>query len=60
MLVLRLLISRFFTETQAQDLTEYSLVIAAMAFAAVAGMQSLSSGISATFTTVSSDLGTSL
>jgi pilus assembly protein Flp/PilA len=51
---------RLFRETDGQDLVEYSLVIALMAFGAVAGMHSLSTGISDSFSTISSDLSTSL
>ena len=60
MVALRHLIYRFWGETEGQDLVEYSLVIALMAFGCVAGMQSLSSGISDSFRTISSDLSTSL
>jgi len=39
-----------------QDLVEYALVVALIAFGATAGMQSLASGISTAFTNVSSTL----
>jgi pilus assembly protein Flp/PilA len=45
---------------EGQDLVEYALVVALMAFGCVAGMQSLASGINIAFNTVSSDLGASL
>ena len=60
MLAMRRLLLRFLRETGGQDLVEYSLVVALLAFGCVAGMQSLSSGISTSFSTMSSDLSTSL
>ncbi len=43
-----------------QDLVEYALVVAIIAFGAVIGMKSLSSEIKTAFNTISSDLGSSL
>jgi pilus assembly protein Flp/PilA len=43
-----------------QDLVEYALVVALIAFGATAGMGSLASGINTAFTQVSSNLGTSI
>ena len=60
MFALQRLLFRFFNETDGQDLVEYSLVIALLAFGSVAGMQSLSSGLSDAFRTISTDLSTSL
>jgi pilus assembly protein Flp/PilA len=58
---------RIFVELQnlrddesAQDLVEYALIVAVMAFGTVAGMRSLASGVSVAFNGVSSTLGTSL
>ncbi len=45
---------------EGQDLVEYALVVALLAFGCVAGMQSLASGINITFNSVSSDLAVSL
>jgi pilus assembly protein Flp/PilA len=45
---------------EAQDLVEYSLVIALLAFASVAGMHSLASGISVAFDNVSSGLASAV
>jgi pilus assembly protein Flp/PilA len=39
-----------------QDLVEYALVVALIAFGATAGMQSLATGINLAFSDVSSDL----
>ena len=39
-----------------QDLVEYALVVALIAFGATAGMQGLASGINSAFSDVSSDL----
>lgn len=54
------LLSKFFRDTDAQDLVEYSLVVSLLAFGCLAGMQSLASGISIAFHNVSSGLATSL
>ena len=45
---------------EGQDLVEYALVVALIAFGAVAGMRVLSSEINTAFMTISSDLGSSL
>jgi pilus assembly protein Flp/PilA len=45
---------------EGQDLVEYALVVALMAFGCVAAMQSLASGINLAFNSVSSDIGASL
>ena len=43
-----------------QDLVEYALVVALIAFGATAGMGALASGINTAFTQVSSNLGTAI
>jgi len=43
-----------------QDLVEYALVVAIIAFGAVTAMKGLSTEIKTAFSTISSDLGTSL
>ena len=43
-----------------QDLVEYALVVALIAFGAVTAMQGLSSEINTAFMTISSDLASSL
>ena len=43
-----------------QDLVEYALVVALIAFGSTAGMSSLANGINSAFATISSDLATSL
>ncbi len=60
MFALKQLLLTLLRETDGQDLVEYSLVVALMAFGCAAGMQSLASGISAAFHNVSSGLATSL
>jgi pilus assembly protein Flp/PilA len=45
---------------EAQDLVEYALVVALIAFGATTAMKSLSTEIKTAFSTISSDLGTSL
>jgi pilus assembly protein Flp/PilA len=48
------------TREQGQDLVEYALVVAIIAFGAVTAMKGLSTEIKTAFSTISSDLGTSL
>jgi pilus assembly protein Flp/PilA len=43
-----------------QDMVEYALVVALIAFGAVTGMQHLSSGINKAFSTISSTLTTDI
>ena len=45
---------------EGQDLVEYALVVALVAFGAVAGMKTLASEINTAFNTISSDLASSL
>jgi Flp pilus assembly pilin Flp len=45
---------------EAQNLVEYSLMIAVLAFGSVAGMHSLASGVTIAFDNVSTDLATVL
>ena len=45
---------------EGQDLIEYALVIALIAFAAVVGMQGLATGINTAFTNISTKLGASI
>lgn len=51
---------RFLERNQGQDLVEYALVVALIAFGAVAAMKSLSTEIRIAFNVISSDLGKSL
>jgi pilus assembly protein Flp/PilA len=53
-------IKNFFVREEAQDLVEYALVVALIAFGAVTAMKGLSSEIKTAFSTISSDLGSSL
>ncbi len=43
---------------EGQDLVEYALVVALIAFGATAGMKALASGLNTAFSNVSSTLGT--
>jgi Flp pilus assembly pilin Flp len=43
---------------EGQDLVEYGLTVAMIAFGATAGMQSLANGLSTAFSSISSTLGT--
>ncbi len=45
------------TREEGQDLVEYALVVALIAFGATAGMQSLASGLNTAFGQVSTTLG---
>ena len=45
---------------EGQDLVEYALVVALIAFGATAGMGALATGINTAFSNVSSKLGTSI
>lgn len=45
---------------EGQDLVEYALVVALIAFGAVAAMQGLATEINTAFNVISSDLGTAL
>lgn len=60
--VLRILVGleRIRDNEAAQETVEYALIVALMAFAAVAGMQSLASGVTVAFNGVSATLATSL
>jgi pilus assembly protein Flp/PilA len=48
------------SDEKGQDLIEYALVVALIAFAATAGMNVLATGINGAFTTISTRLGTAL
>jgi pilus assembly protein Flp/PilA len=48
------------TREEGQDLVEYALVVALIAFGATAGMGSLAAGINTAFTQVSTDLGSDI
>jgi len=48
------------TSEEGQDLVEYALVVALIAFGATAGMKNVASGIKSAFSNVSSQLGSSL
>ena len=50
-------LSRLHQDESGQGLVEYLLILALVAFAAVAGMNSLASGLNSAFTQVSSVLG---
>lgn len=48
---------RFHKDESGQGLVEYLLILALVAFAAVAGMQALANGINSAFTKVSTIIG---
>jgi pilus assembly protein Flp/PilA len=50
----------FIAREEAQDLVEYALVVALIAFGATTAMKSLSTEIKTAFSTISNDLATSL
>jgi pilus assembly protein Flp/PilA len=52
------LIQNLMMREEGQDLIEYALVVALIAFAATAGMNSLASGINNAFQNISTTLGT--
>jgi pilus assembly protein Flp/PilA len=51
------LLARFWREEEAQGLVEYVMILALVAFAAVAGMQSLATSINSAFAKVGTYLG---
>ncbi len=55
--ILRRALASFHKEESGQDLIEYALVIALIALAATAGMNTLASGINSAFSKLSSILG---
>ena len=48
------------TSEEAQDMVEYALVVALIAFGATAGMKNVASAINSAFSNVSSKLGSSI
>jgi pilus assembly protein Flp/PilA len=50
----------FASREEGQDLVEYALVVALIAFGATAGMGKLATGINTAFSNISSHLGTSI
>lgn len=60
MSALRQFLLKALRESEGQDLVEYALVVALIAFGAVAAMQGLSTEINTAFNVISSNLGSSL
>ena len=60
MLTLQRFLLAVLREEEGQDLVEYALVVALIAFGAVAAMQGLSSEINTAFQTISSELASSI
>lgn len=60
MLALQRFLLAVLKEEEGQDLVEYALVVALIAFGAVAAMQGLSSEINTAFQTISSELASSI
>ena len=50
------LVLNLFTREEGQDLVEYALVVALIAFGAIAGMGYLATGINTAFSTIASTL----
>jgi len=57
LLKLTIKIQSLIKDEEAQDLIEYALVVALVAFAATAGMSSLSTGINKAFSQIANTLG---
>jgi len=57
---LLLLLQSLVKREEGQDLVEYALVVALIAFGAVAAMKGLSTEINTAFNVISNDLGTAL
>jgi pilus assembly protein Flp/PilA len=57
---LNLLVLNFLSRDEGQDLVEYSLVIALVAFGSIAGMGYLATGLNNAFSSVSSTLTTNV
>ena len=57
---LLLLLQSLVKREEGQDLVEYALVVALIAFGAVAAMKGLSTEINSAFNTISNNLGTAL
>jgi pilus assembly protein Flp/PilA len=60
MLKMYIKLQNLMAREEGQDLVEYALVVALIAFGAVAGMKQLATGINTAFNTISSDLASSL
>jgi pilus assembly protein Flp/PilA len=58
LLKLSVKIQNLLSREEGQDLIEYALVVALVAFAATAGMQTLANGINTAFTHISTVLNT--
>jgi pilus assembly protein Flp/PilA len=54
---LQMRLQSLITSEEGQDLVEYALVVALIAFAATAGMKSLATGLNTAFSNVSGKLG---
>jgi pilus assembly protein Flp/PilA len=60
MLKMYIKLQNLMAREEGQDLVEYALVVALIAFGAVAGMKTLATGINTAFNTISADLASSL
>jgi pilus assembly protein Flp/PilA len=60
MLKMYIKLQNLMAREEGQDLVEYALVVALIAFGAVAGMSRLATEINVAFNTISSDLASSL
>lgn len=59
-LKLHIYLQTFLAEQEGQDMVEYALVVALIAFGATAAMSKLSTELSSTFNSISSKLGSAL
>jgi pilus assembly protein Flp/PilA len=53
-------LKRLFSHDHGQDMVEYALVVALLAFGATAGMKNLAGGLGKAFNTISTTLGTDI
>ena len=53
-------LKNFINDEEGQDLVEYALVVALIAFGATAGMKSLATGINTAFTNISTALSSNI
>jgi pilus assembly protein Flp/PilA len=60
MLKLYVTMQNMIANEEGQDLVEYALVVALIAFGAIAGMSALSTELNVAFNTISSKVGSSL
>ena len=60
LIMLRARLQNLMRLEEGQDLIEYALIVAVIAFAATAGMSSLATAVNSTFTTIGTTLTTAI